>query len=734
MSLIIGTYRVNNDKVAERIEMGHKYGIKMFDTSELYGNEASVVKACHPDDYITTKMYHGINVSQIRKRCQKSKNRFNLGDVSHKINAMLLHRPLPLECWRALVEELPECDLGVSNYDYHSLVNLLNYCDQLGISKPTIHQMEVHPFVDCTGLIEYCQSQNIKVQGHTILAQGKFLNFPPLVELSQKYSVASATILVAWALSKGIDVCVSTSKEEHLVELLNGQQLTLDQEDILSMNSWYTQNGIRFYHKMLSVPLTLTSIDNPEEYINKVVAQLKIDMYSDSISQIVELLPITDQPYRTIGKQIAIKLFPDINPDAALSHYRSLIKLLRKRRVEQAQTAIMRKKGMSCKVPQRITGPYSDSIINPTPMPVDITSPSEFEPYFNYVSTALVPPAADTVFIKGAIFPDGRLDVCKQVVGPTSFERLCQTVEQSKIVKHFLLGNNIAFQDNQEAGALALAKIMQNNDKPIETWYLAGNCINSKVIEILANALIHNTQAKALWLKRNPIRPEGCIYLNKMLRNNLTLKILDLHNCAIMDEGLVNLFSCPEEIRGLKHVYLDANALEILDPVCQWVRTAPLKSLSLSINRLGDTEIIKLANCLMNHPTLKRLCLGSTHLDNDGVKVVVDMALSCPKLKCLNIGVYKSAGDMGEMPSNFYNDDSIPDLTRLLLESKSLSYLSVVGSKISYDGMARLPRLDHISMDTGKGPIHHVHPDKIIHRFKQCKRVKDIDSIYRNRM
>lgn len=60
-------------------------------------------------------------------------------------------------------------------------------------------------------------------------------------------------------------------------------------------------------------------------------------------------------------------------------------------------------------------------------------------------------------FIRGALFPDGRMDLCKQVVGPNSIVELCQAVSQSGAFKHFLLGNNIVFDNDTGVASQAMA-------------------------------------------------------------------------------------------------------------------------------------------------------------------------------------------------------------------------------------------------------------------------------------
>ena len=731
MVLIFGLYHVKYHQVQSYLALAKSLGITHFDTAQMYGNERICAESCNASDYITTKIYVANTAGQIDKMVKRSIHRFG----TKQINCMLLHRPMPNECWTALTHHNFGC-IGVSNYDQHTLQGLLAFCEENNIKKPDVHQMEVHPFIDCLPLIQYCNNNGIRVQGHTVLTQGKFLAYPPLVELAAKYNVSPASILIAWTASKNIDICVSSGSEFHLTELIAGSNLVLAESDISEMDNWHTQTSHRFYTKSIETPYTLDS-QSSKEYIARTVDQLKKDIASDYPSDTCDNLPLGGEPYRIVGRVIAEQLYPD-KPEASLPKYRALIKLLRTKRINSRKAEINYKKGHTCCVVPRtniraLNETYSDHIMFPKPMPVNITDPEEFNPLFEYLSSNSSP-QIDTVFIRGAIFPDGRMDLCKQVVGPTSIKQLCKTVARSTIVRHFLLGNNVVLQEHEEEGADAFAMLMRNNDIPIETWYLAGNCIGPVAIEIMAKALSTNTQCKALWLKRNPVGPLGATYLNSMLKVNTNLVLLDLHNCALGDEGINNLLANPEELKALKHLYLDANAIESTTAIAKWAAITHPVTLYLSINRLGDEAITELCLALHDNPRLKRLCLSSTQMNNKGLIAVVDMALTCPKLKCINVGCYKSSADMGEYPGNLFDDDVLPDLVRLITQSKSLEYLNTASCKISKEGLLSLPRTDTVSMDLGVGSWHHVHEKNKLRFVKQPKRIVHIDSIYRGKM
>lgn len=741
MKLIFGLYRVHYDDVPSRIEMAQGLGITHFDTAQMYRNESVCAQSCsnindnnisdnndisNSNTTITTKMYDVRTRNDVASLLKKSIKRF----TPLPINNMLFHRPVQLDCWQELTNHRHKVGrIGVSNYSLESLSRLLVYCQEYDIPSPQVHQFEIHPFVDCIPLIKLCQEKNIIIQGHTVLAQGKFKDYIPLTKLAAKHDVSWATILMSWISSFNIDICISSSSAVHLEELITATKFVLPMEDIMEINNWHYTSPHRFYKYKHEV-YTL----DPKKLADQLLA-----VGPDGVTELCVKVPISDILYKTFGQEIADHMYPDIEKEnSRLNLYRNYIKAMRSRLIKKQHEDIshekLRKKGLSCCVRRRTTGPYSEHMTNPIPMPVDITSPDEFIPFFDYLRHSDQLPLDKAIFPRGTMFPDGRMDMCKQVVGPTSIKQLCEVACESRIVQHFLLGNNIAFQDNEKEGAEAMASVMSDTHSKIKTWYLAGNCIGPVGISIIARALQHNTIAEALWLKRNPIGPLGATSINTLLQINRALVVLDLHNCALLDSGLVNLFSQAENITALKHLYLDANCIEHVEPMLPWCQDGKATSISLSINRLGDEQIIKLLDALEGNTYLKRLNLASCHLGNDSIARLRYFIPTCVKLRSLHIGSYKSTSDMGEHPGNFFDNDSVTHLSEIITETK-LQYFNVILSRVDRDLADKLPINQRMTTVTGsKFSTHTTHDNKTLQKLRHGKRVVNIDSIYRGKM
>jgi hypothetical protein len=89
-------------------------------------------------------------------------------------------------------------------------------------------------------------------------------------------------------------------------------------------------------------------------------------------------------------------------------------------------------------------------------------------------------PGARVEFPRGIFYSDGRMDLCKQVVGPGSISPLMDCLRHNSHIRHFLLGNNVI----GHVGARAVSDFIAHNSKVV-TWYLAGNCIDAEGVEKL---------------------------------------------------------------------------------------------------------------------------------------------------------------------------------------------------------------------------------------------------------
>ncbi len=846
--LSFGTYRVRGARAAAEVRGALERGIRHIDTARLYKNEDEVygeIRAFEAENpgtskiFVTSKIFTNAPFEETVQAVEDSVRR-----LGRPLDRVLLHRPLPNIQWRALdacVERGLVGEIGVSNYPVERLASLLSICRPLastdGFSgaplcrRPAILQTEFHPFVGAVHpLLSYCRAEGIAVQGHTMLARGNYLTFPPLVRMARSYGVSPAIVMLAWARALGVELLVHTSQTSHLDEIVaafgdtSTDGLALTERDLAEISGFHCTLRHRFF--MDPPPpaseARLDQLTDSEAYIAEIVRRLQDDkaalVTGAPISQTALALPT--QTARQIltdptANRIALCLFPlaeTKSPQSSYDRYRGLLRTLRSRTIA-AKLAVPKQCQLPADHPARgdapriVKGhPISDAIQYPRAMPVEVAPAAELEPFFQFledpqtfmgddptapmtfprgtyfpddrmdlckqvVGPASIGALCDAVaqshtreaaeqpltFVRGTYFPDERMDLCKQVVGPTHIGRLCDAVEARATidegrgdgrhrVRHFLLGNNIACDGPSTAGAEALGRLMANPAVAIETWYLAGNCIGPEDMVILAHALRENRHAKALWLKRNPLGVGGAAAIGRLLGENQTLELLDLHNTALFDEGIEALrdgFLAAKKPLALKHLYLSGNGLteRCLGPLGDVLRAQPdgLVSLYLSLNRLGNEAIPKLVQLLASGALahLERLDLGAVGFAAPCLDPLVDALLTyCPRLRSLDLGTYRSTRDLGETPNDLGAD--VPALKRLLAKpSLELLDLSICGltEEAGQDLVAAIVGSGESTGGASVQGIPHGFSRSAQERrfLKHDRRVLHIDSIYRGR-
>lgn len=364
--------------------------------------------------------------------------------------------------------------------------------------------------------------------------------------------------------------------------------------------------------------------------------------------------------------------------------------------------------------------PISDAVLNPIPEPVEYATSDQLEPLFIFLESgqdlSVAKPlfdgptsAGDIVFPKGTVTPDGRLDLCKQVIGPAGVDNLIHALDvdgavAENPVQHLLLGNNKC-EDGLPA---RIAQFLASGKSKLTTWYIAGNHISGHGIQPLCEVLKTDQQVRQLWLKRNPLRAVGALHIANMLNQNLKLEVLDLLNCGLLDLGAKALARGVETSFSLRHLYLDGNgftyegAAVIAKAATTRLRSGlkPLWTLSLGMNRLLDVGVDALVHELITDlPSSSplpaaRLCLASCGLSSAASSSLARL-LGGPmhSLRYLDLGCSKATRALGEVPNRIGDEGAKTLATALMKQGEASQREDAVllsGLVLTYNGIARV--------------------------------------------
>lgn len=232
-SIGLGTWLIDNDKVAETIKNAVKVGYRHIDTAQAYENEEGVgigIKKCGIDRkklFITSKIRAEYkDYESAKKSIDESLEKMGLD----YIDLMIIHSPQPWmefritdnnyykenkEVWRALEDAYSEGKLkaiGVSNFHINDIKNILEDCKV----KPMINQVLAHIGQTPFEIIDFCKKEGIIVEAYSPIAHGEADRIGEVQKMAEKYNKTFAQICLKYCLNLNLVVLPKANSIEHL--------------------------------------------------------------------------------------------------------------------------------------------------------------------------------------------------------------------------------------------------------------------------------------------------------------------------------------------------------------------------------------------------------------------------------------------------------------------------------------------------------------------------------------
>ncbi len=310
------------------------------------------------------------------------------------------------------------------------------------------------------------------------------------------------------------------------------------------------------------------------------------------------------------------------------------------------------------------------------PIPCDA---AELQPLLRALEAG-TPVDEPVAFPRGTLLPDGRLDLCKQQLGPENLALITRALQDNRFVQSLLLGADFI----GDAGAVQVGSLLEANSG-LKTVFLGCNGIGRSGLEALARGVEAHGGIDALWLKRNPIGPDGAARLAELLPRT-SVRVLDLVSTDIGPDGLKHLVSSlVSEPSSLEILYLGGNGLTPGDAplIARLIRgCASLRELFVGANLLGDDGVSEIAEALAESP-LRAIGLSSNGITCDGAERVA-RAIRGSSVLTLDLGYSRSTDAVGAT-GNRIGDDGAEAIASAL-QTCPLQRMDLSGNQVGLRG------------------------------------------------
>jgi 2,5-diketo-D-gluconate reductase B len=220
----LGTWELRGRTCARIVEQALKLGYRHIDTAQIYENEREVGEGLRASGvrrdelFVTTKIWTThFAPNDLERSTKESLAKLRLSEV----DLLLLHWPNPhvplAETLGALahVKKLGMSrHIGVSNFT----VALIEEARALCPEPLACDQVEYHPYLDQTKVLEACARHGMAVIAYSPVAKGRIKNDQRLAQIGQAYGKSAAQVCLRWLVQQNVAAIPRTSKIERLSE------------------------------------------------------------------------------------------------------------------------------------------------------------------------------------------------------------------------------------------------------------------------------------------------------------------------------------------------------------------------------------------------------------------------------------------------------------------------------------------------------------------------------------
>ncbi|XP_037588919.1 aldo-keto reductase family 1 member C3 [Cebus imitator] len=249
-----GTYappEVPRSKAAEFTKLAIEAGFRHIDSAHLYNNEEQVGLA------IRSKIADGSVKREDIFYTSKPGEELSPTDENAKVIFDIVDLCTTWEAMEKCKEAGLAKSIGVSNFNRRQLEMILN---KPGLKyKPVCNQVECHPYLNQSKLLDFCKSKDIVLVAYSALGSQRpkqwvdqnspvLLEDPVLCALAKKHKRTPALIALRYQLQRGVVVLAKSYNEQRIRENVQVFEFQLTPEDMKAIDS--LDRNLRYFNSV----------------------------------------------------------------------------------------------------------------------------------------------------------------------------------------------------------------------------------------------------------------------------------------------------------------------------------------------------------------------------------------------------------------------------------------------------------------------------------------------------
>ena len=247
-SLGLGTWDLKQSECSRVVSEALDLGYRHIDAAAMYENESEVgagiidSRVDRAELFLATKINtlgwtpSGGQGPQLKNKNIIKSLEKSLEDLkTDYVDLLLIHWPKfetnlgdMLEIMYEIKDSQKATEIGVANFNS----NLLNECVNLGFNDLFCNQVEYHPFLSQSKLLDTMKNLDIIPVAYCPICRGDVAKDDVIINLSEKYSKTPAQIALRWIVQQNAVAIPKTANLERLKENSNIYDFNLDEGDM----------------------------------------------------------------------------------------------------------------------------------------------------------------------------------------------------------------------------------------------------------------------------------------------------------------------------------------------------------------------------------------------------------------------------------------------------------------------------------------------------------------------